>query len=224
MHVKLRHFLQLILFSQFNSYAGSLPTIEPSDTDLSKPIAAACVETTPNQVGLTAWDKLKTIMTARGQMIAASGDQIIRGNKYQEMIFTISNNFSGKEGYIIDSPLPKGQKEQADGFCFEPVSHAVFEDVSKLNKVPDVLNKGELGIALTNNHNLGSKIAVMGRKPNGSLFVVHFNPNERDQSGRLTGRGALKGSDAQGENAKNMAFFVNFDYSDKMKMVLNSIK
>ncbi len=130
----------------------------------------------------------------------------------------------GKRDILSIPPLPKGQKEQADGFCFEPVSHAVFEDVSKLSKVPDVLNKGELGIALTNNHNLGSKVAVMGRKPNGSLFVVHFNPNERDQSGRLTGRGALKGSDAQGENARDMAVFMNFDYSVKMKNVLNSIK
>jgi hypothetical protein len=192
-----------------------LPVIEPSATDLSKPVAAACVETTPGQPSLTAWDKLKTIMGARGQMIAATGDKIVQGNQRREMIFTISNNFNGKEGYVINSGASKADRENASGFCFEPTANSVFVDVSKLDKVPAIVNRGELGIALTNNHNLGSKVAVMGMFTQGSLYAVHFNPS--------TGKGAYKQSDVQGGNARNMALFENFDYSPKMKAVMEQL-
>ena len=43
--------------------------------------------------------------------------------------------------------------------------HAVVVDNSKLDKVPSVVNVGELGTALTNNHNLGSKVAAMPSEP-----------------------------------------------------------
>lgn len=191
---------------------NKLPVIEPSATDLSRPLAAACVETTPGQPGATAWDKLKTIMGARGQMIAASGNKIVQGNQRQELIFAISNNFSGKEGYIINSEAPKAGREGSTGFCFQQEANAVSIDVTKLTQVPSVLNKGELGVALTNQHNLGSKVAIMGMSTGGSLFAVHFNP--------LTHKAAYKGSNAQGGQARDLAVLEDFDYSDKMKAVM----
>lgn len=195
------------------SAQAQLPVIEPSTTDLSKPIAAACVETTPGQQGLTAWDKLKTIMGARGQLIAASGNKIVQGkNERRELIFSVSNNFSGKEGYIINSAASKAEREQATGFCFRLAATSVSVDISKLDQVPSVLNQGELGVALTNNHNLGSKVAVMGMSSQGSLFAVHFNP--------LTHKAAYKGSNAQGGQARDLAILEDFDYSDKMKAVM----
>ena len=78
-----------------------------------------------------------------------------------------------------------------------------------------MLNKGELGIALTNNHNLGSKVAVMGMYSQGTHYAVHFNPT--------TGKGAYKESNGQGGRARNLAFFQDFDYSDKMKAVIDEI-
>ncbi|OFW87003.1 MAG: hypothetical protein A3J37_08910 [Alphaproteobacteria bacterium RIFCSPHIGHO2_12_FULL_45_9] len=199
------------------SAQNKLPVIEPSATDLSRPLAAACVETTPGQPALTAWDKLKTIMSARGQMIVGSGDKIVQGNQRREVTFTISNNFSGKEGYIIDSAANKAGRDTSNGFCFEPLVNAVFLDVSKLDKVPAVLNKGELGIALTNAHKLGSKVAFMGMAQGGSLYAVHFNPNSSNH------KGSLIGANAQGGQAANLAVFENFDYSDKMKVVMEQL-
>jgi hypothetical protein len=194
-----------------------LPVIEPSATDLSKPLASACVETTPGQPSLTAWDKLKTIMGARGQLIVGSADKIVQGNQRRELTVTISNNFSGKEGYIIDSAASKAERETSKGFCFSPLASAAFVDVSKLDKVPYNLNKGELGVALTNNHNLGSKVAFMGVTEGGSLHAVHFNPDSQDR------KGALKASNSQGGQARNLAVFENFDYSPKMKVVMEQL-
>lgn len=204
-------------FAASNSNAaGKLPVIEPNATDLSKPLTAACVETTPGQPGLTAFDKLKIIMDARGQMIAASGDQIVAGPSRQEIMFTISNNFSGKEGYIIDSSASKADRVSAKSFCFRTAAkNAAFVDVSKEEKVPVLLNQGDLGIALSNNHNLGSKVAVMGIMSQGSLYAVHFNPT--------THKGAYKESDAQGGGFRDLAVFENFDYSPKMKAVMQQL-
>ena len=195
-----------------------LPVIEPSATDLSKPVAAACVETTPGQPNLTAWDKLKTIMGARGQMIAGSGDKIAQGNKRLEIILTLSNNFSGREGYIVDSSVPKAERENAKSFCFQPVDRIAYVDTSKTDQVPSPVNKGELGKALTNAHKAGYKVAVMGMYTQGSLFAIHFNPNSKDAS-----NGAFLQSDIQGNKVMSVGTFSNFDYSSKMKAVMVEI-
>ena len=197
-----------------------LPVIEPSATDLSKPVAAACVETTPGQPSLTAWDKLKTIMGARGQMIVGSGDAVLQKNARQEMIFTIANNFSGGEAYIVDSATNKADRVNSRGFCFERVASAGFVDNSKSSAIPAFLNKGEMGIVLKNNNSLGSKIAVIGTTLNGSLIAVHFNPDSKSPNYQ---KGALKTSDAQGNGFRDTAILHNFDYSDKMKAVMVEI-
>ena len=206
--------MPLIFAAATASAQGKLPVIEPSATDLSKPLAAACVETTAGQPNLTAWDKLKTIMGARGQMIAASGDKIVQGNQRREKIFTVSNNFSGKEGYVIDSSSSKADREGSNSFCFIQATHAVVVDNSKLDAVPAVVNKGELGVALGNNHKLGSKVAVMGLAK-GSLFAVHFNP--------ANNKGAYKEANGIGGQAADLAILENFDYSPKMKVVMEQL-
>lgn len=187
------------------------PTIEPSNTDLSKPYIEGCVKTTPGQPEMTAWKKLGAVMTARGQMIVGSGDKVGATGKSETMV-TISNNFGGGEAYIIDSGFVKGKHTEADGFCITPLRHGVAINIATSNGVPKVLDQGELGMALRNQDKAGSKVAFAGMTMNGSLLAVHFDQN--------TKKGAMKISNAAGMQAGNSGVFINFDYWDKMKKVL----
>jgi major membrane immunogen (membrane-anchored lipoprotein) len=195
-----------------NAQGTETPVIEPSTSNLSQPLREVCVATTPGQPGLTAWEKLSTIMGARGQMIAAEGNQIVAvSNARQGKLITVSNNFSGKEGYIVSSEVPYANRKEAPSFCLKPASFAFAVNMKEEQGVPKVVNKGELGVALTNHDQAGSKTAIAGMYPQGTLFAVHFNPR--------THKGAIKIADAQGGKAGDLAALEDFDYSDKMKRV-----
>lgn len=199
-----------LVFAAAANVNAAPPTIEPSSTNLTKPYINGCVKTTPGQPGMTAWDKLVTVMTARGQMIVGSGDKLAPTGRF-ETILTISNNFSGGEAYIIDSGAVKGKHKEADGFCITPLRGAAAYDIATLSDVPKVLDKGELGIALRNQHKVGSKVAYAGATLNGSLVVVHFNQN--------SGKGSMIISNNLGMQAGDSSYYINFDYWDKMKKV-----
>ncbi len=198
----------------FAAAASAAPVIEPSKTDLSKPLADACVKTTEGQPGLSAWDKLKTVMGARGQMIAANGNKLglnkVGGKA--EMMYTVANNFSGKEGYIIISDTPKGQRETSKGFCFSNVKYAFANNPN--NGVPKIINEGEMGTALGNLHKAGSKVAVYGMYSTGQLFAVHFD--------NATGKGSEMMADGKGMKAFHAAYLNDFEFTDKMKKVFEA--
>lgn len=192
------------------------PHVEPTQLDLTKPLTEmACVETTSSPPRESAWGKLVAIMTARRQMIAASGDKLSVGSARPEIMFTVANNFSGTEGYMITSVASKTDRAGSKGFCIIPLQNSVVIDISKLDQVPSIVNKGELGVALTNNHILGSKVAIMGMYSQGSIFALHFNKD--------THIAAYKESDGQGGRARDAMVLENFDYSPKMKLVMEQL-
>lgn len=194
-----------------------LPRIEPSATDLSKPIPnAVCVDTTTGQTGSSAWDKLATIMSARNQMIAVEGDQVVAGpNSHQAKLVTVSNNFTGKEGYIISSEVPNANRKQSPSLCLMPVSFSIAVNQKENVGIPKVLNKGELGVALTNHDKVGDKVSIAGMYTQGSLFAVIINSQ--------THKGVMYMADATGNKAAAIAALVDFDYSAKMKQVFESL-
>lgn len=202
-----------LVFAAAANVNAAPPTIEPSSTDLTKPYLEGCVKTTEGQPGLTAWNKLVSVMTARGQMIVGSGNKLGPTGK-SETILSISNNFSGGEAYIVESGLVKGKHMEADRLCFSPLRNGVAINVAASNGVPKVLDQGELGIALRNHDKAGSKIAFAGMTMNGSLLAVHFNKN--------TNKGAMKLSNATGMQAGDVGFYIDFDYWDKMKKVFEA--
>ena len=194
---------------------AKLPVIEPEKTNLLQPLPAGCVETTSPNSTETAWEKLRIVMGARRQMIVGSANQIVQGPERKELIYTISSDFSGNEGYIIRSKTNRANREKSQEFCLDPARVAAYVDNSNLQAVPTMVNRGELGIALLNNHKLGSKVAVIGAFSQGSLYAVHFNA--------ATGKGAHKESDSQGNGFRDIAFFENFEYSERMKAVMSAV-
>lgn len=192
----------------------NLPRIEPSTADLSRPITTTvCVDTTPGQPGLSAWDKLVAIMNARGQMIAIEGNQVIPDtNTRQLQLITVSNNWSGREGYLISSRVPNAKRKEAPSFCLEPAKFSKAINQKETPGVPQVLNQGQLGIALNNHDKAGTKVRIAGSYYNGSLFAVIFNS--------VTNKGTIYMSDAAGNKAAPIAALEDVDFSEKMKNVL----
>ena len=189
-----------------NVNAQTPPTIEPTATDLTKPVGPACVKTTPGQPGLSAWDKLIMIMDARGQIVIGSGNQLVAGNQKRELILTTAYN--GKEGYIIDSAAPKSERKESSGFCLMPLKAvSAYNAFTSTDIPPPLKDKGQLGVAIQNNHNAGLKVVMIGVHTQGSLVVVNYDPT--------SGRASMKGSDYQGNRARDEAYMQDFAYGKK---------
>jgi hypothetical protein len=179
--------------------------VQVADLDLNKPIPSnVCVQ---DDAQGTAVSKMRTIMGAREQKSVVAANQVIQnvdpanGGLVEEMV--TSNLKQGSEGYMVSSNRPLGKPGTV--YCFAQNQKVFIYSAFNSAGVPSIVNKGELGIALTNNHKAGLKVAIAALTEQGTIKVVNFDPS--------TGRGSIKGADGNGNKAGNMAFLVNAGYS-----------
>ncbi len=167
--------------------------VQVADLDLSKPIPSnVCVK---DDAQGKAIDKMRTVMGARGQKSIVAGNQPVADTDpahggLQERMFT-STLLQGGEGYYVLSDRPTGKAGTT--YCFSQNPKVYIYSVFNSNGVPEIVNKGELGVALTNNDKVGMKVAIAALTDKGTIAVVNFDPH--------TKKGSQKFSDAKGGTA-----------------------
>lgn len=199
----------MVLVAAFATNANAADTLEIDQLDLSKPIPSGCF--VDNNKG-TAIEKLRAAMGARGQKSVVAGNQVVVGsNPYQEQMYT-SNLQQGGEGYIVLSDKPMGQA--GSEYCWTRNQKVYIYSVFNSQGVPSIVNKGEMGKALTNQDKLGTKVALTMLTEQGSIAAVNFNPS--------TGKGVLISADGNGNHAANLAFLESAGYSAKLPDTIKS--
>jgi hypothetical protein len=177
--------------------------VELADLDLSKPIPSnVCVKDSPKG---KAFDKMIAMVQARGQKSVVAGDQVLRGDNSRENIIS-STLKQGGEGYKIASDRPLGK--QGTEYCFTSYPKVYIYSVFNATSIPSLVNKGELGLGLSNSHIAGSKVAIVMLTEKGTLAAVNFNPN--------TGKGAVHTADGNGDNSAGIALLVKTGYSSTL--------
>lgn len=197
-------------FMVANAHAGGVNYVQVSDLDLSKPIpSGTCVKDDEQGTALT---KMKTIMGARAQKSIVAGNQTVKNRDpanggLQEQMFT-STLKQGGEGYDVSSDRPLGQA--GTSYCFSYNQKVYVYSVFNFAGIPQDVNKGELGVGLSNSIKAGSKVALTMLTDKGTLQAVNFNP--------ATGEGSLKSADGNGNNAGNLAALRNTGYSASLPL------
>jgi len=203
----LKYALPLVFMIAANANAAD--TLEIDQLDLLKPIPSGCF--VDNNKG-TAIEKLRAAMGARGQKSVVAANQVVVGsNPYQELMFT-SNLQQGGEGYEINSDSALGQV--GSGYCLARNQKVYIYSVFNSQGVPSVVNKGEMGKALTNDDKKGYKVALTMLTEQGTLAAVNFNPE--------TGKGVLISADGNGNHAADLAILVGAGYSAKLPAEVKS--
>ena len=187
------------------------PTIDPRTADLSKPVDG-CVVSTPN---MTAKQKLDYILTQQDKIVAVETNKLGVDGKggLSSTKFAVSTNLSGRDGYIIDSSNPLSQDITSKGFCLSPVKFLIARPLGN-QEIPAAINKGELGIALTNATKKGMYTVAFGKHPNGAIFAVDYNAKDN--------RGGLIIADGYGNKAGNAELYRDLTVRDDYKALLAS--
>lgn len=192
-----------------NVNAAPPTTIELTQIDLNRPIPNnVCFEDSSKGKG---FDKLKSAMNARGQIVVATANQAVvtqsGGNPLKGRIFSSSED--GREGYIISLNLPKEQISADTGYCMTSIRDINIYNVFTLQGVPPEVNKGELGTAFNSGYKNGIKILMTARTYGGALVALEYSPSN--------GKGALVSADANGNSAGTLGVMASMGYSSKAK-------
>lgn len=195
------------VFALAASNANAGQNIELDTVDLSKPLPSySCFVT--NEKG-TAFEKLTKAMNARSQTIVATADKVAKTGR-SALIFTSARD--GSEAYDIGLDTPKNNMKESGQACFRSIKSVNIYNVYSLNGVPQEVNKGELGIGLTNCFKAGTKVFMTGVVGKSGLFVVTFNPEK--------GYGAITVANSEGNQAGDFAFMGDVAYSKKAREML----
>ena len=189
--------------------------IEPSTTELSKPLSSrVCVKTTAGQPFLTAFDKLRTIIDARGQIVVATADQAIErpkgGAEYKGILLTTAAN--GSEGYIIRSDRPRLESKAANEFCLRPIRAVNIYDVFTANSVPPEVNKGEFGRGFTKARDSGFEIMMTGISGPSRIAVSH----------RKDGFGSISEANLNGNDSGDTSILLGLKYTAEAQQLLRT--
>lgn len=208
-----KNLVLLVALAAANANAAPSTTVELDTLDLSKPIPTnVCFES--NAKG-TAFDKLKTAMNARNQIVVATANQAVvsKTNPLQAELF--SSTINGSEGYDITLDTPKERMAETSGACLTAIKNINIYDVNKLTAVPAEVNKGEMGVALRNAHTKGTKVMMTAQSTGGALIALQYNAAQ--------GYGGLISADANGNKAGTLGNMASIGYSTKAKELLGII-
>lgn len=196
-----------LAFALAAANANAAQTIELDTVDLSKPLPShSCFVT--NDKG-TAFEKLTKAMNARSQTIVATADRVFPTGKAAE-IFTSARD--GSDGYDIRLNTPKDRMKDTDQACFMAIKGIDIYNVYTQNAVPERVNRGELGIGLTNSLKAGTKVLMVGIADDRAMLVVTYNPEK--------GHGAVTIANGNGNQAGAASYMKDVAYSKKAREFL----
>ncbi len=140
--------------------------------------------------------KIITVMKARNQKSIIVADKYTPTGQFVEMFTSnlvqvdkdIPNLFG--EGYNIAGSSPSNVV--SSGYCMNRLQSTYVVYNEAIQKIPGSFAKGELGQALSNASQQGSKFAFGALTELGTLMAVRFNPQSKD--------GAVLASDGGGNN------------------------
>lgn len=188
--------------------------VQVADLDLSKPIPSnVCVR---DDAQGKAFDKIEAIKKARGQYNVIEANRVGRtdanGNAYAEIAFTSNLKASETkgwmgEGYMILSNAPKGQN--GSEYCSSTNVSTGLASAINGKKVPDVVDKGDLGQALNNLMKADKKVGYVAVTGKGTLIAVNFNYK--------TGKGGYELADGGGNNPLPLPL-VDVEYSPDLPL------
>ncbi len=195
-----------LAFALAAANANAAQTIELDTVDLSKPLPShSCFVT--NDKG-TAFEKLTKAMNARSQTIVATADRVFPTGKAAQL-FTSARD--GSDGYDIKLNTPKDRMKDTDQACFSTITGVDIYNVYNQSSVPAKVNKGEVGVGLTNSGAKGTKVLMAGVMDGKLLHIVTYNPADghgavtlANMSGNLAGPASYVGDLAYSKKARDL--------------------
>jgi hypothetical protein len=94
-----------------------------------------------------------------------------------------------------------------------PVNFAIASPIESVD-IPLPVNRGEIGVALTNQATVKSYTIIFGKHSGGGIFAVHFNKGSN--------QGGLLIADGYGNNARRAAIYRDLEITQDFKSLLSS--